>query len=183
MTLVTPSCWLAGLVGESFLSGYPVEVRHNEIDRTVFRPTPSDFRERHGIGDRFMVLGVASPWTERKGLSDFVRLARELDPARYAIVLVGLSRKQIKALPDGVIALGRTESAGELAAAYTAADVLFNPTREDNYPTVNLEAEACGTPVVTYDTGGCRETVRLAASVVVSDYKEAFYAIFERQIG
>ena len=82
MTLVTPSHWLEGLVGESFLKGYPVEVRHNTVDTTVFKPTLSDFRERYGIGDRFMILGVASPWTERKGLGDFVRLARELDSGR-----------------------------------------------------------------------------------------------------
>lgn len=167
MTLVTPSHWLEGLVKESFLAKYPVEVRHNAIDKTVFKPTPSDFRERYGIGNRFMVLGVASPWTERKGLGDFVQLSKELDPEQYAIVLVGLSRKQIKRLPQEIIGLERTSSPKELAAIYTAADVLFNPTREDNYPTVNLEAEACGTPVITYDTGGCEETIVKPESLVV----------------
>lgn len=168
MTLITPSHWLAGLVEESFLKDYPVEVRHNTIDTSVFRPTASDFRERHGIGDRFMVLGVASPWTERKGLSDFVRLAGELDSDRFAVVLVGLSRRQMKSLPAGVVGLGRTSSARELAAIYTAADAFFNPTVEDNFPTVNLEAEACGTPVITFDTGGCAETIAMAESRVVS---------------
>lgn len=74
-------------MGESFLRDYPVEVRHNTIDNSVFKPTPSDFRERHGIGDRFMILGAASPWTERKGFGDFVRLAGELDSDRYAVVV------------------------------------------------------------------------------------------------
>lgn len=172
MTLVAPSRWLADLVKESFLSKYPVEVRHNTIDKSVFKPTPSDFRERYGIGERFMILGVASPWTERKGLGDFVCLHDELDPAKYAIVLVGLDDKQLEALPEGVIGIKRTESREELAAIYTAADVFFNPTREDNYPTVNLEAEACGTPVVTYDTGGCAETILLSASRVVGGWQE-----------
>lgn len=243
MKLISPSQWLADLVAQSFLRDYPIEVRHNTIDTTVFRPTPSDFRERYSIGDRFMVLGVASPWTERKGLGDFIRLAAELDDD-FAIVLVGLSKSQIKkiskkiinqtrtdsqeeptavysaadlyvqpsseertgktvaeaitretsvAIREGsacvkattgsdahqsatdwsnlraaaiktlggclVVMLERTDSREQLAAVYTAADVFFNPTREDNYPTVNLEAEACGTAVWTYDFGGCRETI------------------------
>lgn len=173
MTLICPSQWLADLVAKSFLKGYPVEVRHNTIDKAVFKPTPSDFRERYGIGDRFMILGVASPWTERKGLGDFVRLAGELDSDRYAIVLVGLSAKQIKSLPEEIIGLTRTDSPQELAGIYTTADVFFNPTVEDNYPTVNLEAEACGTPVITYDTGGCRETIADVRSHVVEGYSQA----------
>lgn len=173
MTLICPSQWLADLVGESFLRDYPVEVRRNTIDNSVFKPTPSDFRERHGIGDRFMILGVASPWTERKGLRDFVRLVGELDSDRYAVVLVGLSEKQIKSLPEGIIGLTRTDSPQELAGIYTTADVFFNPTVEDNYPTVNLEAEACGTPVITYDTGGCRETIVDPRSHVVEGYAQA----------
>ena len=173
MKLITPSQWLADLVGESFLKGYPIEVRHNTIDTSVFKPTPSDFRERNGISDRFMILGVASPWTERKGLSDFVRLAGALDSNKYVIVLVGLSEKQLKEMPNGIVGLPRTDSSVELAGIYSAADVLFNPTLEDNYPTVNLESEACGTPVVTFDTGGCAETVRRGDSRVVKGYREA----------
>lgn len=174
MMLITPSHWLEGLVERSFLKGYPVEVRHNTVDRGVFKPTPSDFRECYGIGNRFMILGVASPWTERKGLGDFVRLAAELDPERYAIVLVGLSKKQIKSLPKSIVALERTSSPRELAGIYTAADVFLNPTREDNFPTVNLEAQACGASVVTYDTGGCGET--LVNGKAVNGYEEALKA-------
>lgn len=174
MTLVSPSRWLAGLVGKSFLKGYSVEVRHNTVDRSVFKPTPSDFREHHGVGDKFMILGVASPWSERKGLGDFVRLADELDPNRFAIVLVGLSKRQLKVLPENIIGLERTSSAEELAGIYSAADVFFNPTREDNYPTVNLEAEACGTPVVTYDVGGCRETICCSNSLAISKTSDSF---------
>ncbi len=179
MTLITPSHWLEGLVKQSFLKAYPVEVRHNTVDKSVFKPTPSDFRERYGIGDRFMILGIASPWTERKGLGDFVRLARELDPGRYAVVLVGLTKKQVKRLPKEIIALERTSSLQELAGIYSAADVLFNPTREDNYPTVNLEAEACSTPVVTYDVGGCGETVALDGSRCVSGFTEGLAVLGE----
>lgn len=183
MTIITPSHWLAGLVGQSFLKGYQVEVRHNVVDRGVFKPTPSDFRERYGIGDRFMILGVAFPWTERKGLSEFVRLADELDSEQCIIVLVGLTKKQMKELPVRVLGLERTFSQKELAAVYSATDIFFNPTREDNYPTVNLEAEACGASVLTYNTGGCRETVGLCAgSQVVCGYAEAL-GVLARQLG
>lgn len=177
MTLITPSQWLADLVGESFLKDYPVEVRHNVIDTDVFKPTPSDFRERYGIGDRFMVLGVASPWTKRKGLPDFVRLADKLDSDKFVVALVGLSDRQLKALPRGVVGLKRTNSPQELAGIYTTADVFFNPTVEDNYPTVNLEAEACGTPVITYDTGGCKETLHRADSSFVAGFDQALSMI------
>ena len=178
MKLITPSQWLANLVGESFLKGYPVEVRHNTIDIDVFKPTSSNFRERYNIGDRFMILGVASPWTERKGLADFVRLAGELDSDKFAIVLVGLSEKQIKDMPDGIVSLTRTDSRKELAGIYSTADVFFNPTMEDNFPTVNLEAEACGTCVVTYDTGGCRETLCRADSHAVNGYEQGLALIY-----
>lgn len=180
MKLITPSQWLADLVGESFLKDFPVEVRHNTIDTDVFKPIPSDFRERYGIGDRFMILGVASPWTERKGLSDFVRLAGQLDSDKYVIVLVGLSEKQVEELPKGIVGLTRTESREELAGIYSTADVFFNPTTEDNFPTVNLEAEACGTSVVTYDTGGCSETVKREGSRVVDGYEDAIRILQER---
>lgn len=166
MTLITPSKWLAALVKQSFLKKYPVEVHYNTIDTDVFKPTPSDFREHYGLQNKIVILGVANIWEERKGLNDFCKLAEMLDK-RYAIVLVGLNKKQIKKLPEKIIGIERTDSPKELAAIYTAADMFFNPTYEDNYPTVNLEAEACKTPVFTYATGGAAETISLDQSRVI----------------
>ena len=174
--LITPSQWLADLVKESFLGKYDVKVVHNTINIEIFKPTPSDFRERYGLGDRFVVLGVASKWSERKGLGDFVKLARDLNDERFVVVVIGLSKnqiKQVKAEVESIVALPKTSTPQELAAAYTAADVFFNPTTEDNYPTVNLESEACGTAVLTYDTGGCAETIKRKDSLVVRDYGQA----------
>ena len=105
-----------------------------------------------------MLLGVASVWEERKGLQDFVKLASMLDD-RFVIVLVGITAEQAENMPENIICIPRTNSATELAELYTTADVFVNPTYEDNYPTVNLEARACGTKIVSYDTGGCRETI------------------------
>lgn len=165
LTLITPSQWLADLVKQSFLKEYPVEVHYNKIDTSVFKPTPSDFRKEYGLEGKKIVLGVASVWDERKGLDDFIKLANMLDDS-YAIVLVGLSEKQIRNLPKEIIGIRRTNSTQELAAIYTAADVFVNPTYEDNYPTTNIEAIACGTPVVTYDTGGSGESAKIYGCVV-----------------
>ena len=106
-----------------------------------------------------MILGVASTWDKRKGLDDFVKLRTMIDRG-YAIVLVGLSEKQIKSLPEGIVGIRRTESVNQLAELYSLADVFVNPTYVDNFPTTNIEALACGTPVVTYNTGGSPEAVR-----------------------
>lgn len=156
LTVVTPSRWLAGLVEQSFLKNYPVEVINNGIDLNVFRPNEGDFRRRYGLGDQKIVLGVAFGWDERKGLDVFIHLARRL-PNDYKIVLVGIDGKTAKSLPEGVISIPRTQNQQELAEIYSAADLFVNPTREENYPTVNMEAIACGTPVLTFCTGGSPE--------------------------
>ena len=158
MTLVTPSKWLANEVKKSFLSNYPMKVIANGIDLDVFKPTPSDFKEKNGLVGKKIILGVASSWSECKGLKDFIELSKILDE-KYKIVLVGLSGNQIKELQENVMAISRTNNVKELAEIYTAADIFFNPTYEDTFPTVNLEAQACGTPVITYRTGGSVESV------------------------
>ena len=168
LTIITPSQWLADLVKQSFLKEYPVKVIHNGIDLSVFRPTPSDFREKYHIPeDKFVLLGVAFGWGRRKGLDVFVELSRRLDPEKYQIVLVGTDDAVDKNLPENILSIHRTQNQQELAEVYTAADLFVNPTREDNYPTVNMEAIACGTPVVTFDTGGSPESVDEGTGVVV----------------
>jgi len=164
LTFVTPSYWLADLLKESFLSEYPVKVIHNGIDTSVFKPTQSDIKEKLGIKDKKIVLGVASVWDRRKGLDTFFELAKKIDDS-YKIVLVGLNEKQIKNLPTNIIGIERTDSVDELVQLYSSADVFVNPTLEDNYPTTNLEAIACGTPVITFNTGGSGESATLYGKV------------------
>ena len=251
LELIVPSKWLKNLVSKSFLKDYPCTVVYNEINRNIFKPTPSTFRQDFHLENKKIVLGVASVWTKRKGLEDFYKLSSMLDDS-YVIVLVGLSKKQIKALPKNIvgitkinkqsgiaglysnvdvflnrsmdktisektvsakycgiesaakcgtyykyvekkhvgvavpqsvnslynaimgksfstcnnagakseiIAISKTNNQKQLAELYSVADFFVNPTYEDNFPTVNLEAIACGCYVVTYDTGGCRETL------------------------
>ena len=158
LELITPSRWLADLTRESFLAEYPVCVIHNSIDREVFRPTESDFRKRYGLENVYLVLGVAVGWEETKGLQDMLKLRQQLSD-QYVICLVGATDRQTASFPRGVIGINGTADQRELAAIYTAADVFVNPTHQDNYPTVNLEAGACGTPVITYNVGGSPESV------------------------
>lgn len=167
MTIVTPSNWLAELVKESFLKDYPVKVIHNGIDLSIFQPTQSNFREKYAIGDKYIVLGVAFGWGKRKGLDVFVDLAQRLDSEKYQIILVGTDDAVDKQLPDNIISIHRTQNQTELAEIYTAADVFANPTREDNYPTVNMESIACGTPVLTFKTGGSPEMLDATCGSVV----------------
>ena len=171
LTIVTPSQWLADLVRQSFLSDYPVKIINNGIDLSVFKPTPSSFREKYGIpNNKFILLGVAFDWGVRKGLDIFVELAKRLPQEQYQIVLVGTNEKVDKQLPDNIISVHRTQNQQELAEIYTAADLFVNPTREENYPTVNMESIACGTPVLTFKTGGCSEIVNdTCGSIVEKD--------------
>ena len=150
MTIVAPSEWLASLAEESFLDRYSVHVIRNGIDIDAFKPINSGFAEKYGLGDKKIVLGVASTWSERKGLRDFDRLSEILSKDKYQIVLVGADDTQKKSISPDILCIGRTNSVSELAGIYTAADVYVNATYEDNFPTTNIEALACGTPVVTY---------------------------------
>ncbi len=156
MTIVTPSGWLASLVKESYLKEYPVMVINNGIDLDIFKPTASDVREKYGLKNKFIVLGVAFSWEVRKGLDIFIKMAKRLD-SRYQIVLIGTNHEIDKKLPKNIISIHRTANQRELAEIYTVADVFVNPTREENYPTVNMESIACGTPVITFNTGGSPE--------------------------
>lgn len=166
LTIVTPSKWLKDLVKESFLKDYSVEVINNGINLEVFKPIESNFRSNHNFENKTILLGVANLWDERKGLVYFLELAKKL-PNNYQIVLVGLSDKQIKDLPSNILGIKNTTSVEALAEIYGASDIFVNPTLEDNFPTTNLEALACGTPVITFDTGGSPESIDEKSGIVV----------------
>lgn len=156
--IVTPSQWLANYVKESYMGIYNVSVINNGINLESFtrKHTWSKYLP---VKDKKIILGVASSWTPNKGIHDFVELNKQLDPNKYQIVLVGLNSRQLANLPKGIIGVAKTGSVDELAGLYSNATVFVNPTYQDNYPTVNLEAIACGTPVITYRTGGSVESV------------------------
>jgi len=158
MTIVTPSHWLAQLVSKSFLAKIPVRVIHNGINTQVFKPVYDDTRDRLQISDKFVVVGVTNGWNQQQRLSFFMELSSFLDEG-CVIVLVGVSDKQKAILPSNIIGIKWLSGQNELVQIYSMADVFINPTIEDNFPTVNLEALACGTPVITFNTGGSPETI------------------------
>ena len=175
LVIVTPSEWLRDKVRNSFLAEYPVVVVPTGIDLTAFYPyveTTADdnliFRIKNELSlrNKTILLGVANPWRDRKGLVQFSALEKSLSD-RYAIILVGLNGKQISELPPGIVGLSKTDSVEELAALYSMADIYVNLTLEDTFPTTNLEALACGTPVITYKAGGSPESLDDTCGVVV----------------
>lgn len=166
LTIITPSEWLAGLVRKSFLAEYPVKVINNGIDTSEFYHIESDFRKNNGLEGKLVLLGVATVFDDMKGYSDFLKL-REMLGDEYHIVLVGLTKEQIKNLPSGILGIERTSSVRELAEIYSAADLFLNLSYCENYPTVNIEAMSCGTPVLTYKTGGSPEIVEEYGGIIV----------------
>jgi len=166
MTFVVPSQWLSGMLAQSFLSGYKTKTIPTGIDLSVFTPTPSDLRKALNLENKFVALAAASKFSDRKGYHDLITLAKHL-PDDIRLVLLGLSDAQIKSLPPNIVGIGRVGSAKEMAKVYTMADVLINPTKEDTFPTVNLESLACGTPVITYDSGGSGDMLDKTCGVVV----------------
>lgn len=158
MVLVTPSAWLADYVRNSYLKNYPIRVIHNGIDLDVFKPVEKS-KYCRSIEGKKVILGVANMWSQNKGLGDFIALNRKIDHSKYQIVLVGLNSRQLKNIDSDILALGRLNDSYEMARLYSAADIFVNPTYQDNFPSTNIEAIACGVPVVTYKTGGSVESV------------------------
>lgn len=167
LVVVPVSGWIMGEMKKSFLKGCEFRVIRNGINLDTFRLCDTQAAAaKYGLEGKHVLLGVASIWSREKGLDDFVRMAGLLK-ANEVIVLVGIKPQEKKRLPHNIVGIARTENVHQLAELYSAADVFVNPTWQDNYPTVNLEAIACGTPVVTYRTGGSVESVTQKTGFVV----------------
>ncbi|MCF0110177.1 MAG: glycosyltransferase, partial [Erysipelotrichaceae bacterium] len=158
LTIVTPSRWLKEQIDDSYLKEYPKEVIHNGIDTTKFKYHENDLRERYDLKNKKIALVVSSLYSVQKGLDEYRKLAGMLSDD-WKLVMIGLSDKQIKELPEGVLGIQRTNSVEELVDWYSTADCLLNLSLEDVYPTVNIEAMSCGLPVIAYRTGGMIEQV------------------------
>lgn len=158
LTIITPSEWLSNYARESFLGENDIRVINNGINLDIFKPVNSDFRKKYGIEDKYVLLGVGYNWSQRKGLDSFIELSKRLDD-RFKIVLVGTNDKIDEKLPENIISIHRTYNQEELVEIYSSCDLFVNPTMEENFPTVNIEAIACGLPVITYNTGGSPEII------------------------
>lgn len=166
MTIISPSKWLGENIKESFIGQYKIKVINNGIDLDKFKYIENNYKEKLNINDKYVLLGVASDWNKRKGLDTFVQLSKEIDN-KYQIILVGISDEQKEKLPKNIIVINKTNSIEELAKIYSIADIFINPTLQDNFPTTNLEALACGTPVITYKTGGSPEAIDVTCGAIV----------------
>lgn len=182
LTIVPVSEWIRGEMSRSILKDCRYQVIHNGIDLNIFDVQPDDkaVREKYGLGDKHIILGLASIWSKEKGWDDFMEMSKMLN-GDEVIVMVGVTEEQQKRLPANIIGIRRTENVRQLAELYSAAVAFVNPTWQDNYPTVNLESIACGTPVVTYRTGGSIEAVTEKTGYVVEqgDVKGLLEAVRE----
>lgn len=164
--IVTPSIWLSNIVKQSILGRRNVEVIHNGVNLSIFHSTNSKLRKQYNLQDKFIILGVPSLYSLKENLNEFIRLGKIISD-KEIIVLIGLRKEQIKKLPPNIIGIERTKNLQEMVGWYSEADVFFNPTMADTFPTTNLEALACGTPIITYKTGGSVESVSQDTGFIV----------------
>ena len=184
LTIVPVSEWVGGFISQSHLKERPMQVIYNGIDLNVFKFKDQKALNSYDIPDhKIVLLGVAFPWSERKGLRDFVELSKRLDE-RYVIVLVGLNEDQKKELPQNMIGLKRTQSQAELAGLYARADILLSLSYGETFGMTMAEAYACGTPCIVYDNTAQPEIVapntgRVAKTGEIEDVKRLVYEMTE----
>lgn len=166
MNIITPSMWLSDLVNQSFLSTYPVSVINNGIDLNIFKPVKSNIKNEIGVGNKKMILSMAMGFSKLKGYDYLIELSKSIDE-NSVLVLAGMEKSQISKLPKGIIGLEKTNDVTYLGKLYSSADVFVNPTLQDTFPTTNLESLACGTPVVTFQTGGSPESIKKDCGIVI----------------
>ena len=184
VTVITPSHWLADVTKQSFMGKYDVFTIPNGVDLEVFKPTEGDFRQKYGLEDKKIVLGVASAWGKSKGVDEFVALSQSLDDS-YKVVMVGVKDEMAASLPKEILAIPRTHDINELAEIYTAADVFLNPSRQETMGLTTVEAMSCGTPVVTSNLTAVPEVVDERSGIVcenleIDTIKAAIFEVLSR---
>lgn len=168
VTMISPSKWLGDIIKESYLSKYPIKIIPNGINTEVFIPArdSDEVKKKYGFGDKYVIMGVGSVWNNEKGLYDYYKLNRILND-NYIIVLVGMSKSQIKNLPKGIIGIVRTDSLEELAELYSAADVITSLSYLETFGLTPVEGFACGTPAIVYNCTSTPELITPETGLVV----------------
>lgn len=175
--LVVPSNWLKNNVENSFMRTKNIMTVHNGIDLNIFRK-----KFLCQKNNKTKILAIADNWNEGKGLFDMIELCYKLNRDKFKITIIGLKNKQFKLFPSYVECKKRTNNVEELVDYYNEADVVVNPTHFDNYPTVNIEAQACGTPVIVRNVGGCAETIHSDNCYIFNDNEELFELLTSKHI-
>ncbi len=178
LTMIGASKWISGEASKTFVKEKNIYTINNGIDTTFFVPTPSDFRKKYNLEEKFLILAPANKWFLPINKKTFDFVSQNL-PEDSVIVMLGCNEAQKENLPSNVIALDYIRDRDELRRVYSACDVFANCTREDTFPSINLEIQSCGTPVVTYCNTGAQETVdnKCGFSVENGNEKEFFEAI------
>ena len=136
---------MSDILKESFLQNYPIKVINNGIDTKVFKPYKnSDFRDKYNLKNKFIIMGVATAWSEGKGISDYIALSKVIS-YDCKIVLVGLKQNQMNDVPDNIIKLPLTTNQKQLAELYSMADVVISLSRGESFGLTIAEGFACGT--------------------------------------
>lgn len=163
LTVVTVSHWLEEVVRKSFLSGNKIFTIHNGIDLNTFFPRKTNIRNKLDLIDIFIILGLASDWSESKGIKDFYKLAETLDD-RYHFIIIGVENNKIKKDLNNFTYIGRISDINLLCEYYSCANLYFNSSIEETFGLTTIEAMACGTPAIVYRSTGLPE--------VLSDFPE-----------
>lgn len=166
LTLVPVSNWVSSILNKSFLASFPRKTIYNGVDLNVFYPRNSSIRKSLGLDNKFILLGVAFPWTERKGFKDYIKLRKRLQ-SDIVIIMIGVSDADKKQLPEGIIGVGRTQNQDELACYYSMADIILNLSYQETFGMTSVEGMACGTPTIVYNRTASPELVDSNTGVVV----------------
>ena len=180
LTMTGVSGWMTDEGEKTVFKGKKTEVIYNGIDTEFFVPTPSDFREKHNLENKFLILALANKWFRPINKKTFDYVCENL-PDDSVIVMLGCTESQRQGLPANVLPLDFIKDRDELRKVYSACDVFANCTREESFSLVNVEAQSCGTPVVTYRNTGAQETVdnKCSFSIENGNEKEFFEAIMK----
>lgn len=179
LTIVGCSEWIANEARQSVLKDKIITFIHNGFDMNVFSPTKSNKKTELGIGGKFVIIGPAAKWLIPVNKITFDYFVSQL-PENAVMVLFGYSGSTAT-LPSNVLTIGYTKSPKEMAEIYSMGDVMVNCSRQDTLSSINLECQACGTPVVTYDATGSKETVDGISGFAVptGDYEALFDKVME----
>lgn len=157
LAVVGVSDWITSEARQSYIfKDRNISTIYNWVDTSIFTPVQSKVKDLLGISAKIMLLGVASDWSEHKGLGDFIKLAKILPLEQYAIVLVGNIPATL-GLPENIISIKQTNSTMELAEYYSSADIFLQLSRQETFGKVTAESLSCGTPVITYGNTANRE--------------------------
>lgn len=170
LAVVGVSDWVTNFVQYSiFKNAHRICRIYNWIDINKFFPHEThQLRRKLKLEHSFVILGVAQAWSEQKGILDFLQLAK-ICP-QYKFLLVGKIPYQYYPLSNNIISIGVLSDLKQLSDCYALADVFFNPSQRETFGKVTLEAQACGTPVVTYNLTANPELVPVNCGYIVNNH-------------